>query len=141
MSPEDSPDRSDPSHLPTMSPDPANAVAGPGPSSRFSRYLSSLAVRPAPEQIIDQLGSDLSTLPSQASIDSIRPDTQQMGSGNTETSEAHNPEADSYRYIEAVLEALFVLGKLTGALEIVAQRVSTEIHHLIEATLDEVEER
>jgi exocyst complex component 4 len=64
-----------------------------------------------------------------------------MASGNTETSEAHNPEADSYRYIEAVLEALFVLGKLTGALETVAQRVSTEIHHLIEATLDEVEER
>jgi exocyst complex component 4 len=141
MAPEDSPDRSDPSHLPTMSPDPANAVAGPGPSSQFSRYLSSLAVRPAPEQIIDQLGSDLSTLPSQASIDSTRPDPQQMGSGNTETSEVHNPEADSYRYIEAVLEALFVLGKLTGALETVAQRVSTEIHHLIEATLDEVEER
>jgi hypothetical protein len=30
---------------------------------------------------------------------------------------------------------------LGGALEAVSQRVSTEIHHLIEATLDEVEER
>jgi exocyst complex component 4 len=141
MTPEDSPNRSDPSRSPTMSPDPSNAVAGPGPSSRFSRYLSSLAVRPAPEQIIDQLGSDLSTLPSQAFIDSGRPDSQHVGGGSGENGETHNPEADSYRYIEAVLEALFVLGKLSGALETVAQRVSTEIHHLIEATLDEVEER
>ena len=141
MAPEDSLNRSDPLQSPTMSPDPSNATAGPGPSSRFSRYLSSLAVRPAPEQIIDQLGSDLSTLPSQTSVNSTRPDSQHAGSGSTETAEAHNPEADSYRYIEAVLEALFVLGKLTGALDTVAQRVSTEIHHLIEATLDEVEER
>lgn len=91
--------------------------------------------------MIDQLGSDLSTLPSQASIGSIGPDSQHDASGDTESGEAQNPEADSYRYIEAVLEALFVLGKLTGALETVAQRVSTEIHHLIETTLDEVEER
>jgi len=122
-----------------MSPDPSNAIAGPGPSSRFSRYLSSLAVRPAPDQLTDQLGSDLSTLPSQATTDHLRPYPQSMGDAHT--GEASNSEADSYRYIEAILEALFVLGKLTGGLETVAQRVSTEIHHLIEATLDEVEER
>jgi exocyst complex component 4 len=144
IAPEDSSNRTDPSEpvlSPAMSPDPSNAVAGPGPSSRFSRYLSSLAVRPAPDQMMDQLGSDLSNIASQASIDQAQPDSQHSGGLNTDTVDAHNPEADSYRYIEVVLEALFVLGKLGGALETVSQRVSTEIHHLIEATLDEVEER
>ena len=124
-----------------MSPDPDNAVAGPGPSSRFSRYLSSLAVRPAPDPMMDPMNLGISSLPSQGSIDQTRPDSQDVANGSTYTGEPHNPEADSYGYIEAVLEALFVLGKLTGALETVAQRVSTEIHHLIEITLDEVEER
>lgn len=55
--------------------------------------------------------------------------------------EAASPEAESYVYIETVLEALAVLGRLGGALERVTQRVSSEIHTLIEATLDEVEER
>jgi exocyst complex component 4 len=66
---------------------------------------------------------------------------QDSSHGAEHGGEVYNPEADSYGYIEAVLEALFVLGKLTGALDTVAQRVSTEIHHLIESTLDEVEER
>jgi exocyst complex component 4 len=55
--------------------------------------------------------------------------------------DAASPEAESYAYIETVLEALAVLGRLGGALERVTQRVSSEIHTLIEATLDEVEER
>lgn len=90
---------------------------------------------------MDQLGSDLSAMPSQASMNHVRADSQHLKNGTADADEIYNPEADSYRYIEAVLEALFVLGKLSGALETVAQRVSTEIHHLIETTLDEVEER
>lgn len=54
---------------------------------------------------------------------------------------AGNPEADSYTFIENLLEALFVLGKLSHALDIVTQRVAGEIHALVEVTLDEVEER
>lgn len=50
-------------------------------------------------------------------------------------------EADSYRYVEIILESLAVLGRLGSALEIVSQRVSGEIHTLVESTLDEVEER
>jgi exocyst complex component 4 len=135
------PDTAEPIRSPTMSPDPNNAVAGPGPSSRFSRYLSSLAVRPAPDPMIDHMDAGLSSLPSQGSIAQVLPNSQDSANGSTYAGEPHNPEADSYGYIEAVLGALFVLGKLTGALETVAQRVSTEIHHLIETTLDEVEER
>lgn len=52
-----------------------------------------------------------------------------------------NPEADSYGYIENVLEALAVLGRLGGALEKLSQRVANEVRTLIDATLDEVEER
>lgn len=67
-----------------------------------------------------------------------RPLSQQLDSAPVELA---NPEADSYRYIENVLEALFILGKLNNALDTVTGRVSTEIHQLIETTLDEVEER
>jgi exocyst complex component 4 len=70
-----------------------------------------------------------------------RPESQSFGGDTTVAGDPQNPEADSYTYIETVLEALFVLGKLSGALDTVSQRVSTEIHHLIDLTLDEVEER
>ena len=43
--------------------------------------------------------------------------------------------------MQKLLEALSVLGKLGSALETIAQRAPSEIHILIETTLDEVEER
>lgn len=43
--------------------------------------------------------------------------------------------------METLLESLSVLGKLGTALDTVAQRVPSEIFALVEATLDEVEER
>lgn len=52
-----------------------------------------------------------------------------------------NPEADSFTYIETLLESLAVLGKLGGALDVVAQKLPQEIYQVVEATLDEVEER
>jgi exocyst complex component 4 len=103
----------------TDSPATTNAIAGPGPSSRFSRYLTSLTTRPAPDRTF------------------LDPNSARPESETTDT----NPEADSYRYIELILEALFVMGKLNSALDTVTQRVATEIHHLIESTLDEVDER
>lgn len=56
-------------------------------------------------------------------------------------SEDMHPEADSYRYIEVLLESLGTMGRLGSALDVVSQRVAGEIHALVEATLDEVEER
>lgn len=52
-----------------------------------------------------------------------------------------NPEADSFVYIETLLESLSVLGKLGGGLDIVAQRLPSEIFSLVDGTVDEVSER
>ena len=52
-----------------------------------------------------------------------------------------NPEADSFAYMETLLESLAVLGKLGNALDNIAQRLPGEIFALVETTLDEVEER
>jgi exocyst complex component 4 len=52
-----------------------------------------------------------------------------------------NPEADSYSYIETVLESLAILGKLSSSLEMITQRLPMELYSLVEATIDEVNER
>ena len=52
-----------------------------------------------------------------------------------------NPEADSFVYIETLLESLSVLGKLGGGLDVVAQRLPSEIFALVDSTVDEVSER
>ncbi|GAA5870920.1 hypothetical protein JCM3774_003481 [Rhodotorula dairenensis] len=52
-----------------------------------------------------------------------------------------NPEVDSFAYIEMLLEALAALGKLGYALDAVGQRIQGELFALVEATIDEVEER
>ena len=52
-----------------------------------------------------------------------------------------NPESDSFVYIETLLESLSVLGKLGGVLDIVAQRLPSEIFTLVDGTVDEVSER
>lgn len=52
-----------------------------------------------------------------------------------------NPEADSFSYLETLLESLAVLGKLGIALDTVTQKLPQEIFSLVETTLDEVAER
>lgn len=52
-----------------------------------------------------------------------------------------NPESDSFFYIEMLLESLARLGKLGLALDVVAQRLPVELHQLVDATIDEVDER
>lgn len=52
-----------------------------------------------------------------------------------------NPEADSFVYIEMLLESLSRLGKLGAALEIVSQRLALEVHQLVDTTIDEVDAR
>ena len=46
-----------------------------------------------------------------------------------------NPESDSFTYIETLLEALAVLGKLVGALDTVVNRLLVELYSLIEITI------
>ncbi|CAG8601119.1 15253_t:CDS:10 [Acaulospora colombiana] len=52
-----------------------------------------------------------------------------------------NPEADSFSYIETVLESLAILGQLGSSLEMITQRLPMELYSLVEATIDEVNER
>ncbi len=52
-----------------------------------------------------------------------------------------NPEADSFLYIEMLLESLSRLGKLGTALDIISQRLAMEIHQLVDTTIDEVDAR
>lgn len=104
--------------------------------SRLSSYLSGLAVRPSPDPASDFQTSDLGTQPSP-----LTPSWSESQMISDAPGTAGNPEADSYTYIENLLEALFVLGKLNNAMDIITQRVPSEIHALVEVTLDEVEER
>lgn len=50
-------------------------------------------------------------------------------------------EEDSFAYLDTLLASLAHLGKIGYALDTVAQLVSTELHQLVETTMDEVEAR
>ncbi|OCF43069.1 exocyst complex component 4 [Kwoniella heveanensis CBS 569] len=131
----------------------ASAVAGPGPSSRFSRYLNHLASKPSHDPMLDFTEADLGTTPAIPANSHSRVESNSIGqagshgslasliSGSGHQNDGGNPEADSYAYMETLLEALASMGKLGAALDMVAQRVPGEIHALVETTLDEVEER
>lgn len=55
--------------------------------------------------------------------------------------ERTNPELDSFAYIESLFESLAVLGKLPDALDAVAHRIPVEVFSLVDATVDEVDDR
>ena len=125
-----------------------NAVPGPGPSSRFSRYLSSLAVKPSHDPMLDYPDSELelSDIPSRHQsgsngMNQAASSASIASLAETPSGSHINPEADSYAYMETLLEALAALGRLGSALDTLTQRVPVEIHALVETTLDEVEER
>ncbi|OXH21821.1 exocyst complex component 4 [Cryptococcus neoformans] len=133
-----------------------NAAAGPGPSSKFSRYLSQLSTKPSTRPMLQYDGDPIpSTLTlstvshQQQNANALSPGTG-MPQADSHTSlssllgtagNTGNPETDSYVYIENLLEALAVLGRLGQALDTVAQRAPGEIYALVDGTLDEVEER
>ena len=58
-----------------------------------------------------------------------------------EDEQLQNPESDSFAYLETLLESLAVLGKLGNALDVVTQRLPTEVYALVENTIMEVHER
>ncbi|PPQ65775.1 hypothetical protein CVT24_011992, partial [Panaeolus cyanescens] len=103
----------------------------PSPSlqqRRLTRFLNNLGLRPndPPYDLNDN------TFSTSTSFATTIPSTLTSN---------FNPEADSFAYMETLLEALAVLGKLGNALDTVAQRLPSEIFSLTETTLDEVEER
>lgn len=122
-----------------LAPNVTRAVATSFPqnsqTSRLSRYLNSLASRPNdPPHNLD--GANLVNQSAIRDVSmSISSTTSQQVQGNV------NPEADSFAYIEILLESLAILGKLGNTLDTVMQRLSSEIYALVEATVSEVEER
>ena len=91
--------------------------------------------------------NDLSTKPNEPPID-----LSDLGMRNNEPPTSSttapvsnpaptNPEADSFAYMELLIESLAVLGKLGNVLDSVVQRLPSEIFSLVESTITEAEER
>lgn len=129
-------------------PSPASPISRPTPISKF---LLELAVRPNdPPYVIDEQNyrdsTSGATLAASASsgtlgISAAQSSASLAGMLSGTAAPPQNPEADSFSYIETLLEALAVLGRLGSALDVVAQKLPQEIYTLVESTLDEVEER
>lgn len=107
------------------------------PSSRQSRltmFLTNLSLRPnePPHDLDENQHFNKNTAISQPNNNNA---------GAMLLSSNLNPEADSFAYMETLLESLAVLGKLGNALDNIAQRLPNEIFTLVETTLGEVEER
>lgn len=106
--------------------------------SRLTRFLNNLGLRPndPPYDINDNQHSN-----------SLQSGSFVVGQPSNHSSTAMylssnlNPEADSFSYMETLLESMAVLGKLGNALDNIAQRLPSEIFALVETTLGEVEER
>jgi exocyst complex component 4 len=131
------------------SPSPARSKA-----KYLSQYLDDLHIRPneAPLEVDEQNyrnSASASTLKASASMSmgisslSSRTSLTNMIGSSSKTSPSTNrdPEADSFTYIETLLESLAVLGKLGHTLDVVSQKLPQEIYSLVENTLDEVSER
>ncbi|KDR85374.1 hypothetical protein GALMADRAFT_234199 [Galerina marginata CBS 339.88] len=105
--------------------------------SRLTRFLNNLGLRPNdPPHDMNESQYSNGNMGGTFSIGtSNTPSTSLYLSSNV------NPEADSFAYMETLLESLAVLGKLGNALDNVAQRLPGEIFTLVETTLGEVEER
>lgn len=110
---------------------------------KLTRFLNNLALRPSNENPYDLAEeSDLSKITPSTSTQLLSstsaggfPSKRQSGSAS------QNPESNSFEYIETLLEALAVLGKLGGALDNVAQRLPIELFSLVETTIEEVRDR
>ncbi|KAF9527778.1 exocyst complex component sec8 [Crepidotus variabilis] len=113
--------------------DPTSPLSPSFRQTRLVRYLNNLGLRPnePPFDVND-------TTLAQGNLD--------HGPSSNSSTSAYlannaNPEADSFAYLETLLESLAVLGKLGNALDSISQRLPSEIFSLVESTLDEVEER
>ena len=61
--------------------------------------------------------------------------------GNSEKTQLPHTETNPFAIVESLLEALSVLDRLEGAVDVIVQRAPSEMHAVVEVTLEEVEER
>lgn len=95
--------------------------------SQLSRFLYNLTMKP-------------NDAPVEASGGHMVPITA-LPLPNSNLDSSRNPESDSFTYMEMLLESLAVLGKLGSGLDTITQRLPIEIYSLVEATIDEVNDR
>ncbi|KAL0580816.1 exocyst subunit [Marasmius crinis-equi] len=123
-------------------PQPQSPTSPSFEQSRLSRFLNGLAVRPNDPPLDSEESSNFNdsitggiTVSSSSSIvaNSFFPSSR--------NNQFSNPESDSFAYMETILESLAVLGRLGSALDVVAQRLSSELFSLVDSTLEEVSER
>ncbi|TFY68131.1 hypothetical protein EVG20_g3687 [Dentipellis fragilis] len=135
---------------------PTSPTASSSRSSRLNRYLHGLAIRPndPPGDLNEpnfrhsmtmpgsgvQFSASMNNLTGSNSLSSLTQVNAIIGGADLD-SQNRNPETDSFTYIETLLESLAVLGKLGNVLDIVAQRLPSEVFSLVESTVDEVGER
>ncbi|KAG8978596.1 hypothetical protein FRC05_009868 [Tulasnella sp. 425] len=110
---------------------------------KLTRFLNNLALRPSNENPYDLAEeSDLAKVTQSASAQLLSSASAGgLPSRRQSAPVSQNPESNSFEYIETLLEALAVLGKLGGALDSVAQRLPIELFSLVEATIEEVRDR
>lgn len=120
---------------------------------KIFRYLKSLSVRPAPDSNMTgdlemgmtpaynkDMGAAMSTSQSTDNM-AAGGATNGAGKGDSGNYQQSNPETDSFLYIEMLLESLAKLGKIKLTQEVILQRLPTELHQLVDATIDEVDSR
>ncbi|KIJ21922.1 hypothetical protein PAXINDRAFT_124220 [Paxillus involutus ATCC 200175] len=120
---------------------PATSFPHNSQTTRLSRYLNGLATRPndPPHDLDTNFRSSATVQDISASVSSSSNLGALVGTTSLQLNHANaNPEADSFTYIETLLESLAILGKLGSALDIVMQRLQSEIFSLVESTVDEV---
>ncbi|KAI0048336.1 hypothetical protein FA95DRAFT_1558105 [Auriscalpium vulgare] len=135
---------------PTTPTTPATPATPSSRPSRLTRYLHDLALRPndAPDEVDEprfrssMQNGGLTSGSSSNLGNAFNPSLSVASMSNLSNgAQGRNPETDSFSYLETLLESLAVLGKLGSALDIVAQRLPSEIYSLVETTVDEVGER
>lgn len=133
---------------------PTTMNSGDKLSSRLSRFLTNLSMKPMRDPILYLSDAELFDLPaipyqrnrrtgvglssSVSSMSGILAGGNDTGAGKARVI---NPEQDSFAYMEVILESLSILGKLGHALEVISARIGSELNSLIETTIDEVAER
>lgn len=107
---------------------------------KLTRYLNDIALRASNENPLDLVEDSELTKNASANLASSS-SLNNLSLLGQPSSLSQNPESDSFHYIETLLEALSVLGKLGSALDTIAQRLPVEIYGLIDNTIEEVRER
>lgn len=113
--------------------------------TRLARFLTDLSLKPSTDPLVaeptDADADEQAALDATASSPTVPRSPLLPSSSEAAAASRPNPEADSFVYIESLLESLACLGKLGQAIDTLSQRIPVETYNLVEATVEEVEER